>query len=124
MFNLERYERIIVIFLISSLLLGLAVIAYQRSRPLIDVKIGHFTPDKASQDKDDPSPQQTTPLVNINTATAEDLMGLKGIGKTLSRRIVDYRSQNGPFRSSSEIKNVKGVGEALFNKIKDRIEAE
>ncbi len=59
--------------------------------------------------------------VNINTATASELSGLKGIGPGLSRRIVEYREVHGPFILPSDIKNVKGVGEKKFLAIKDNI---
>lgn len=60
--------------------------------------------------------------VNINTATPQELSdGLVGIGKTLSQRIVDYREKNGPFRSIEEIKNVSGIGDKIFDQIRDSI---
>ncbi|WP_411677522.1 ComEA family DNA-binding protein [Caproicibacter sp.] len=60
--------------------------------------------------------------VNINTATPKELSdGLNGIGKTLSQRIVDYREKNGPFRSIEEIKNVSGIGDKIFEQIRDSI---
>lgn len=56
--------------------------------------------------------------LNINTATAEDLITLNGIGKELAQRIVDYRQEFGAFSCIEEIMNVKGIGEKLFSKIK------
>lgn len=49
--------------------------------------------------------------VNINTADADTLTALPGIGKVLAERIVAYRQQNGPFRAIEEITNVEGIGE-------------
>lgn len=60
-------------------------------------------------------------IININTASAEELMSLSGIGETLSARIVAYREQNGPFRTIEDIMNVSGIGEGKFSAIKDRI---
>lgn len=61
-------------------------------------------------------------LVNINTATESELSdNLKGIGNVMAKRIVEYRDKNGGFSSIEEIKNVKGIGEKLFDKIKDYI---
>ena len=51
-------------------------------------------------------------LVNINTATEEELDTLPGIGEELARRIVAYREENGPFATTEELINVKGIGEA------------
>lgn len=59
--------------------------------------------------------------VNINTASEEELTGLSGIGQKKARAIVEYRNQNGAFSSIDEIKNVNGIGNALYEKIKDSI---
>lgn len=52
--------------------------------------------------------------VNINTATAEELEALKGIGKAKAQAIVAYREQFGEFESLDELMEVKGVGEATL----------
>lgn len=61
--------------------------------------------------------------ININTASKEQLMTLKGIGETYSQRIIDYRNKK-KFSSIEEIKNVKGIGDKTFEKIKDCITVE
>lgn len=50
-------------------------------------------------------------LININTASAAQLMTLPGIGEVLAQRIVEYREANGPFQSVAALTNVKGIGE-------------
>ncbi len=60
-------------------------------------------------------------LVSINTATLEELSTLDGIGQSKAKAINEYRSQNGLFKSIEEIKNVSGIGDALFEKIKEKI---
>lgn len=60
-------------------------------------------------------------LVNINTATSEELQKLDGIGPSMAKKILDYRENTGYFNSIEEIKNVSGIGEAKYNKIKDSI---
>lgn len=60
-------------------------------------------------------------MININTASAEELETLSGIGETKAAAIVQYRTENGAFKSIEEICRVKGIGDATFNKIRDRI---
>ena len=59
--------------------------------------------------------------VNINTATQEELDTLPGIGPSIAAKIIDYREQNGKFNSIEEIKEVSGIGEAKYEKIKASI---
>ncbi|XXQ68271.1 ComEA family DNA-binding protein [Neisseriaceae bacterium B1] len=56
--------------------------------------------------------------VNINTATAEELDALPGIGAAKAQAIVDYRTKNGPFKTVEELDNVKGIGPTLLEKLK------
>lgn len=49
--------------------------------------------------------------INLNTATAEELMTIKGIGETLSQRIIDYRDTHGKFNTVEELTKVNGIGE-------------
>lgn len=57
--------------------------------------------------------------VNINTATVEELKALPGIGPAKAQAIVDYRKENGHFKSVEDLKKVKGIGEGIFGKLKD-----
>lgn len=59
--------------------------------------------------------------VNINTADKEELMSLNGVGESRAEAIVRYREEFGGFRDISEICNVSGIKEGLYNKIKDYI---
>ena len=61
-----------------------------------------------------------TPL-DLNTATAEELAELPGIGEELAGRIVDYREENGPFESVEGIMEVSGIGEGKFAALEGRI---
>ena len=63
----------------------------------------------------------TNNLININKASKEELMTLTGIGESKAIAIIKYREDNNGFKDISEIMNVSGIGEALYNKIKDSI---
>ncbi len=67
---------------------------------------------------DAPSPEGP---VNINTATKEQLMTLDGIGEVKAEAILEYRRENGNFRSLDELLEVKGIGEKTLEKIRNSI---
>ena len=60
-------------------------------------------------------------LININTATSEELQTLPGIGQTKAEAIIAYREDNGDFSSIEDITNVSGIGESTYENIKDYI---
>ena len=55
--------------------------------------------------------------VNINTATVEQLSELPGVGEKLAARIVEHRQKQGPFKTTQELMNVKGIGEKNLQKL-------
>jgi len=60
-------------------------------------------------------------LISINSATKEELMTLTGIGESKAESIIKYREENDGFKNLEEIKNVSGIGESAYSKIKDYI---
>jgi comEA protein len=60
-------------------------------------------------------------MVHLNQATVEDLQGLPGVGPALSERIVQYRTEHGPFSSVDQLAEVKGVGQAKLAKFRNRL---
>ena len=66
------------------------------------------------------SPEES-PKININTATKEDLLTLKGININLAKKIIAYRESEGPFEKIEDLMNVYGIDERIFNRIKDDI---
>lgn len=66
--------------------------------------------------------EETKPIiVNINTADAEELMTLPGIGRVRAAAIIDYRQQVGSFEKIEDIMNVKGIKTGIFSKINSLI---
>jgi len=100
---------------------------------MIGILIGRFglspsvqlsTYDQIAQDIPDPSAPRiydTTGKININTASANELTMIPGIGKIGAENIVAYRSRYGPFMKIDDIINVKGISEDRFEKIKQYI---
>lgn len=64
---------------------------------------------------------KTDSIIRLNTATIEELDKLTGIGPAIAGRIIDYRTKNGGFKDINELKLVSGIGDKLFEKIKDEI---
>lgn len=60
-------------------------------------------------------------IININTATAAELDLLPNIGVVRANDIINYRKEHGGFKNIDELKNIKGIGDATFNKLKDKV---
>lgn len=115
MFNLEKRERFIILFLSAMLLAGISIMLYQKSNSITDVKIRSFDYEAAPGN---------VRKININEGDEAVLMGLPGVGKSLAGRIIEYRNKVSRFSSVEEIKNIKGIKNGLFEKIKDNITTE
>jgi comEA protein len=60
---------------------------------------------------------ELTVKISVNTASADELESLPGIGPALAQRIIEYREAHGAFRTTEDIKKVKGIGDRLFERI-------
>lgn len=59
--------------------------------------------------------------ININTATVEQLAELPGVGEGTAKKIIEFREQNGNFKTTEDLMNVKGIGEKKYEKLQDLI---
>jgi competence protein ComEA len=115
--GLERRERYAVIALTVTLLMASGAIAYKRSRAAEPLRIEKFTVRKTAS-------VPSHGRININKADVKSLAALDGIGEVMAARIVEYRSSRGPFLLTDDIKKVRGIGPALYDRIKDDIVTE
>jgi competence protein ComEA len=79
-----------------------------------------FSGETVGQDISTPTPNAPR-LVNINTATQEELETLPGIGPSRAQDIIAYREANGPFESVDDLENVSGIGPATIDGFRDRV---
>ena len=75
----------------------------------------------AGTTQSEPNSDTASYLIDINTATSEELQTLSGIGEAKAAAIIAYREEHGAFNDISEIVNVSGIGEKIFENIRDRI---
>ena len=68
--------------------------------------------------------QQSSPRININTASVKELEKLPGIGKGLAERIVEHREKYGPFRRAEHLIMVRGISDKRFRALRDSITVE
>ena len=102
-----------------------AVAAYRSSAPGLRLEHAEIPPERILSGNDDGSRLALELLpderINVNTATAEELRRLPGIGEVLSEAIVSYREEHGPFSSAEELLAVKGIGSARLAAILEHI---
>lgn len=65
--------------------------------------------------------KESNNIININTATIEEMQKIPGIGQSKAEKIIAYRNENGLFKTIEDIKNVSGIGDSIYEKIKDYI---
>lgn len=85
------------------------------------ITVNNCVDNDASTGNNESKDNSTSNKVNINKASKEELMKLKGLGESKADAIITYRTNNGDFKTIEDIKNVSGIGDALFDTIKDFI---
>lgn len=99
--------------------------ALDQAKPLPDADLSSLNPLMILNDQDvlviPEVNENAASVVSINTGSLEELDSLPGIGPSTAQSIIDYRNANGLFQKVEDIMNVKGIGEAKFEKMKDLI---
>jgi len=108
MLNITRQERGVIIFLLGTALLGLAADFLIKNN-------SYSGPAFCFKEV------KNSGKISLNRADTEALKSIPGIGEKLAGRIIAYRNQHGDFSDSSELKKVKGIGEAKYNRMKERL---
>lgn len=139
MLFLNRHEKIFILFLIFGFLAGMGIHLYRQSQPVMAFDIQaredveqFIAMSQQIQDEDEAvagknnitkfeEKKSLIGKVNINTATLTELQSLPRIGPSTAKKIVDYRNQNGYFKTINEITKIKGIGKKTFEKIKPNI---
>ena len=108
----------VIVAFMSGLYLG-----RQMSMPAIRMTSGlPDIPTELTEPTEEPEPEvQISFPIDINTASLAELMALPDIGEVLAQRIIDHRTEHGPFATVEEIMNVYGISDKRFEKIKDLI---
>ncbi len=123
----ERHYWRAVTFLVILILAGAAFWSVRRFAPTIFLGKPDLiaVPNKAHpQNRTNAVTPNKPELLNINTASADELETLPNIGEATSQRIIDYRTQHGDFSSVDDLQNVKGIGEKTLEKLRPFIDAE
>lgn len=110
MLKFTREEKIVIIFLLASLFAGTAAVYFRKTNPAT-----------CADFKFDEKKIENSKKVNINEAGMAELIKLKHIGPVTAGRIISYRKEYGPFERKEDLKNIKGIGEKTYEKIKEQI---
>ena len=101
--------------------LVLLLLAFFLGMRLIDSRAQKLSPPAVETQTAEVRSADQTGKININTATLTELKSLSGIGDKKAQAIIDHRSEYGPFYAVEEIMEVDGIGEGIFEAIKDDI---
>ena len=120
----ERHGRVCGVYLVLAALTVLFAVSLAFLPKTSSAGTAHGGYTVSVQEKTDEITAPTRVLVNVNTADAEELETLTGIGPALAQAIVDYRAGHGAFRSAEDLLLVKGIGEAKLEGFRAEITLE
>jgi len=126
--GLTRSEQRILLLLVFLVAVGLGVNRLKHPRPT-KLSVIHQKGSREAKknsaslqgSKEPRPPVSSVQVININTATLEQLCTLYGIGPAKAHRIIEYRRANGGFKDVEELLNVRGIGEATLSRLKGKI---
>lgn len=98
--------------------LNLAALLVDAQQVLVP-RLAEAAPGPATGSAGEPSTGTVPQLVNVNTATAEELETLPGIGEVLAAAIVAYREEHGPFTSVDQLEDVSGIGPVTLEELRE-----
>ena len=98
---------------------GIGEATLVKIRPYLEI-IGDSAEVKSSLSSE--GEKAITSKININTASLNELTNLPGVGEKKAQAIINYREEVGDFKTKAEIKNVKGIGDSIYKKIKNKID--
>ena len=122
----ERHYWRAVTFLIILILAGAAFWGVRRFAPAMFLgkpDLIAVPNDARPQNRTNAVTQNKPELLNINTASVDELQTLPSIGEATAQRIIDYRTQHGDFSSVDELQNVRGIGAKTLEKLRPFINA-
>ncbi len=120
MFNLTKSERMVLLFLIVSCLVGLSINFIRANQERVDLCVAESGLTRTEKNFD--RLIKESKKVNINQAAIEQFVSLPGIGPSLAERIISFRQNQGPFKSIEDITKVTGIGPKKFEAIKEFLE--
>lgn len=108
--------------LACGVMLGIFIMQTRTAGTISVQRAAPDEPEKAVQTvAEEPADATADDRLDLNTATAEDLQELPGIGKVIAQRIIDYRDLCGHFLDPEQLMEVDGIGEAKYEKIRDLV---
>ena len=119
MLSRSTYQVLLVVLTLAAVAGGLWLVISPTSSPGVEITLPP-TPSSPATEGALPEEEGESPptFIDINTATAQELEGLPGIGEVLAARIVAYREEHGPFQRTDQLMAVRGIGPVKYEEIR------